>query len=246
MQRLLIPTKVCLNQFFYEAAVRELSVFVDESGNFGMYGKTSPFYVVSFVFHNQAEGIEDSLSGLNAHLQNIGYPNHYFHTEPIIRGEGIYENIPLDDRRKLFDSIVYFAKKCPISHHTFIYRKQQFDSKVDLMSRMSKDISQFLTENLDYFTSFDTVKIYYDDGQAELSMVLTLVLSAVLSNVSFKKVRPSEYRFFQVADLLCTIALTNEKYLANGKLSRSEICIFKNYSNFKKNYLPVLFYNIIS
>ena len=34
--------------------MKELSIFIDESGNFGEYDYHSPYYIVSFVFHKQA------------------------------------------------------------------------------------------------------------------------------------------------------------------------------------------------
>lgn len=34
--------------------MKELSIFVDESGHFDMTSKTSPYYLVSFVFHDQS------------------------------------------------------------------------------------------------------------------------------------------------------------------------------------------------
>ena len=33
----------------------ELSVFVDESGDFGEYDHHAPYYIISLVFHNQSE-----------------------------------------------------------------------------------------------------------------------------------------------------------------------------------------------
>lgn len=35
--------------------MREISVFVDESGDFGEYEKHSPYYIVTMVFHDQSE-----------------------------------------------------------------------------------------------------------------------------------------------------------------------------------------------
>ena len=32
---------------------RTLSIFIDESGDFGAYEEHSPYYIVSAVFHNQ-------------------------------------------------------------------------------------------------------------------------------------------------------------------------------------------------
>ena len=33
--------------------MKELSVFIDESGDFGEYSYHAPFYIVTMVFHNQ-------------------------------------------------------------------------------------------------------------------------------------------------------------------------------------------------
>ena len=33
--------------------MKELSVFVDESGDFGEYDRRSPFYIISLVLHDQ-------------------------------------------------------------------------------------------------------------------------------------------------------------------------------------------------
>ena len=40
--------------------MKELSIFVDESGDFGPVAKHSPYYAVTMVFHDQDEAIEVS------------------------------------------------------------------------------------------------------------------------------------------------------------------------------------------
>lgn len=53
---------------------------------------------------------------------------------------------------------------------------------------------------------------------------------------NLKKVIPADYRLFQVADLICTLKLTELK--ANRHLlSKSEIYFFENERTLKKNYL---------
>lgn len=87
--------------------------------------------------------------------------------------------------------------------------------------------------------SFDVVKIYYDNGQVEVTRILSSVFNALLENVEFKKVIPADYRLFQVADLICTLKLTELK--ANRHLlSKSEIYFFENERTLKKNYLKPL------
>ena len=41
--------------------MKELSIFVDESGDFGEYDYRSPFYIVSMVFHDQSIDIKGDL-----------------------------------------------------------------------------------------------------------------------------------------------------------------------------------------
>ena len=50
--------------FFFEVLVhmKELSIFIDESGDFGEYDFHSPYYIISLVFHDQANSIENDLS----------------------------------------------------------------------------------------------------------------------------------------------------------------------------------------
>ena len=45
--------------------MRELSIFIDESGDFGPFEKHAPYYVLSLVFHDQSDDISD-------HLHKIG------------------------------------------------------------------------------------------------------------------------------------------------------------------------------
>ena len=59
--------------------------------------------------------------------------------------------------------------------------------------------------------SCDRVKINYDNGQVEVSRILSSVFNILLDNVEFKRVLPSEYRLFQVADLICTLKLAELK-----------------------------------
>ena len=84
--------------------------------------------------------------------------------------------------------------------------------------------------------SFEIVKIYYDNGQVELNGILAAVFSTLLDNVEFRKVIPSDYRLFQVADLVCTLKLVELK-LENHILSKSEIRFFESDRILKKNYL---------
>ena len=41
--------------------MKELSIFVDESGDFGEYDYRTPYYIISMVLHNQDVDITEDL-----------------------------------------------------------------------------------------------------------------------------------------------------------------------------------------
>ena len=72
-----------------------------------------------------------------------------------------------------------------------------------------------------------------------VNKILSSVFNAFLEEVEFRKVIPSEYRLFQVADLVCTLILTELK-MNRHNLSASEYHFFESERTLKKNYLKPL------
>ena len=64
-------------------------------------------------------------------------------------------------------------------------------------------------------------------------------INTLLDDVTFRKVIPSDYRLFQVADLICTMTLIELK-LKSHMLSKSELLFFGDERTLKKNYLKPL------
>ena len=78
--------------------------------------------------------------------------------------------------------------------------------------------------------------LYYDNGQHELNRILNTVLATELATYNVRKVIPSEYRLFQVADLICTLELLKLKIAAGKNLTRSEELIFHSKRDLKKDF----------
>jgi len=216
--------------------MKELSVFVDESGDFGEYEKHSPYYLITLVLHDQEEDISDQLAHLETELSNMGFPEHCIHTGPIIRKEEEYRYLDLEVRQKLMKRMMGFVRRLNIQCSSFYIEKRKIDDPLTAVSLLSKQIASFIKEHLEYFVSFDVVKVYYDNGQVEVNKILASVFNTLLENVEFRKVLPSSYRLFQVADLICTIRLAELK-LDNHQLSSSERRFFKDERTLKKNYI---------
>ncbi len=220
--------------------MRELSIFVDESGDFGEYDFHSPYYIITMIFHDQENSIEKPMAGLDRELRDMGLIEHCVHTGPIIRGEEEYRYMDLQQRRKIFNKMIAFIRKCEIKYHCFYIEKKHIQDMVEATGKLSKSISIFIRENYDMFSRFDNVKVYYDNGQVEVNKILSSVFHVMLPEVEFRKVLPSDYRLFQVADLLCTMELLRLKK-AEKRLSRSEVAFFgNNERDFRINYLKPL------
>lgn len=219
--------------------MKELSIFIDESGDFGEYSYHSPYYIITMVFHNQSSSIESEMEHLEKDLSYLSLSNHCLHTGPIIRKEENYSLMDIRERRRIFNKMVAFTKQIDIKYKCFYIEKKHIEDVVEATGKLSKQISNFIREHYHDFLDFDDVKIYYDNGQIEVSKILSSVFNAMLPEVEFRKVAPSKYKLFQVADLLCTMCLIQLK-MNNNQISKSELAFFGNIRDLKKNYLKPL------
>lgn len=96
-------------------------------------------------------------------------------------------------------------------YKTFLFEKKEFESSLKLQGRISRELSFFIKDHLAYFQSFDNVILYYDNGQHELTKILNTVLAAEVPDYDVRKVLPKDYKLFQAADLICTLALLEKK-----------------------------------
>ncbi|MCM1081847.1 MAG: DUF3800 domain-containing protein [Clostridium sp.] len=216
--------------------MKELSIFVDESGDWGEYDFHSPYYIISMVIHDQSSNITENLKQLEKRLSDIGYPHHTIHSGPIIRSENEYKGEDIVIRQKIIKSLMAFIRNSNIKFKTFYIEKKHIEDSVVATGKLSKQIASFIRDNFEYFFGYGIVKVYYDNGQVEVTRILSSVFNSLLDNVEFRKVTPSDYRLFQVADLICTLRLIELK-LENHALSKSENAFFITERILKKNYL---------
>lgn len=191
------------------------------------------------VFHDQNENIQPAILKLNHELSFLGLNDLCIHTGPIIRKEEIYEHMTIEERRRIFNKMVAFIRQINIRYKCFYIEKKHFSDVVEATGRLSRQISIFIRNHYDEFCSFDDVKIYYDNGQVEISKMLASVFNALLPNSIFRKVMPKDYKLFQVADLLCSMKLISLK-LERNLFSKSEKIFFGNIRDLKKNYIKPL------
>ena len=215
----------------------EESIFLDESGDFG---SNSKYYLVTLVFHNQDNPIDGALAKLNQELAYLDFPTDCaIHTGPIIRREDMYVNMGVPERKRIFTKLYAFTRNAGVTYKTFSYKKSEYPDRMKLKARFARDLSLFIDEHVEYFTSFDKVIAYYDNGQSIITETINAVFAAKFFEVDFRRVLPHEYRLFQSADLICTLELLRMKDVAS-ELSKSEIGFFGSAGKIRRDYLKQL------
>jgi hypothetical protein len=196
-----------------------LSVFIDESGTLGGKAhKSSTFYLLSFVFHDQEKNISKAVERLGAQLEPLRFGDGVIHCGPLIRREEQYQFATRDERLVIFNTFFKFLIDLPISYYSLSFTKYLSDDKISLLAKMSKELSTFLLAHFATLSSFKKIVIYYDNGQSEITKMLASVFPVIFSSVEFKHhnengLNIQKYRLFQVADLICTIELVATKWL---------------------------------
>ena len=214
----------------------ELSVFIDESGTFASTNDKNAYYLVTFVFHDQRNDINEEVLKLEKSTHESGFDVDYIHTGPVIRREDIFEEYSIDERRRLIYKIFNFVIKCPITYHTVAVNRREAVDKVGLSGKLGKAINTYIKDNVEYLLSFDKVIVYYDNGQSDLSAILNAVFSIWIPGVEFRKVEPQKYRLLQAADFFCSMELLRIKRDEN-RLSKTEEKFFYKPQELKKVFL---------
>lgn len=216
--------------------MQELSIFIDESGDFGEVKERPAYYLVTFVFHNQDNNIDLQVAKLEESIKISGFDVEYIHTGPVIRREEVFGRYSIDERRKLLYKMLNFVNACPISYLTVVVDRKEAIDKVALSGKLAKAINMAISVHQDFFTKFDKIIVYYDNGQHELSVILNAVFSIQFASVEFRKVAPQRYRLLQAADFICSMELLKIKR-DERRLSRSEEKFFYKPQELKKVFL---------
>lgn len=216
--------------------MQELSIFIDESGDFGEVKERPAYYLVTFVFHNQDNNIDQQVAKLEESIKLSGFDVEYIHTGPVIRREEVFGRYSIDERRKLLYKMLNFVNACPISYLTVVVDRKEAIDKVALSGKLAKAINMAISVHQDFFTKFDKIIVYYDNGQHELGVILNAVFSIQFASVEFRKVAPQRYRLLQAADFICSMELLKVKR-DERRLSRSEEKFFYKPQELKKVFL---------
>lgn len=154
---------------------------------------------------------------LSASIKCRGLKDIPFHATPLLRAHDEYVDLDVAMRKKQLSAFGVFVQRLPVKYQSFVYKSSEYKTSDKLQKLIKRDLVTLLVDNLEYFQSYDHVKIYYDKGQQAVTHALQAAFEFALAKQAYVA-RDSEYRAFrlaQVADYLCAIELTAAKYEAN-------------------------------
>jgi len=216
-----------------------LSLFVDESGILGEPATASRFYILGFVLHDQRVTIEPAAVEFARRLEEIGIKDLCFHAGPILHGNNGFRFMTCDLRRRIFHRMMAFARQIDFSYHCLAIDKRYSGRLPQMTESLERQFADFAVRNRSMFAACRCVKVYYDCGQKAVTNFLRRVTSATLPcPVEFAQaVEPRKYRLFQIADLVCTLRLLEEKISCGAGLSDDECKFFGGPKKFRHNIL---------
>ena len=219
--------------------MREISIFVDESGD---AGETSRFYLITLVFHEQNLNISNVIAVYEQDLARRNMADIPMHLGPLMNGNDDYKFLTIAERKQYLSCFRILVEHMPFSYITLAYEKAHFNDEIaKLLMRMKRDLTQFLFDRFEYLSRFEAVKVYYDNGQSVVAEAIHDAVEYVLAKnaIIYKDASPRDYRLFQVADYICSLELIDAKYSC-GAQSNTDERFFGAYGSFKKNWLKKL------
>lgn len=196
--------------------MKRLNIFVDETGEFGFGKNASRLYGVSLTFHEQSDDISVNLDKLNERLSRIGYTD-MIHMADLIMKRGDYRSFDIKVRKSIFNAIYQFSRRIKVKYRTIIVDKKYTDSNKVLREKLTYKINSMIIENESYFSKFDRIIMYYDNGQEILGNILDLLFGKFDGYEHIVDFNHKEKRLFQVSDMLTYIDKYDYKY--NHKIS---------------------------
>ena len=215
-----------------------LNLHIDETGNQDL---SEGLYLVAVVLHNHSVDITHAISAYESRLFEAGLANVPFHGKDLLHGNENYQTVSPGDRKRLLTQFARFVRELPVTYFTLRYDASDTHGRGELEARIRRDLAAIVYEHLAFFQSFNTLSVYYDDGQAAVSAALHDALDFVLAR-NVADYRDADYnarRLLQVADYICTVERALIAYDVD-KQTKTQERFFGNRRNFMQAFAKQL------
>ena len=219
-----------------------LKLFIDESGDPGVFSPHSPIYSIGFVALEPGAKIEEHERRFRERISRLDGGEYFVHVGNLIRNEKPYKEVSPANRRSLFWNLFFFAMQSPIRISAVHCRKEGINPRnlpSSLNVRLGKELRLWAIEHLNYLKSFGKVQIYYDYGQSLVDPLVTGVLLGLGIDAEFVKCSQEDTVLLQVADMVCELELMKFKY-SEGSFTHSEQEFFGLRGKLKKDFIVPL------
>ena len=217
--------------------IRQLDIYIDESGNLDSYSKDNLIYSVAFVLVDSRDDNSGPISVYGNKLERIVGNDHFIHTGNLVRKEKPYKDMKLRERQDLFYILFLLAKHSKIKVLCSVAEKKNAGL---IVQNVIEDSISLAIKRLDkYIPYYDKVIIHYDDGQLFLKQILVSRFGAMSKKILVDRTLQKECPFMQVADLFSYFELLKYKISKSG-LKRYEEAFFGTIKKIKKDYLSQL------
>lgn len=144
----------------------------------------------------------------------------------LVAKRGDYSHFDLEKRKSIFWAIFYFSNRVKVKIKTIIIDKKYINKKMQLNIALAREIGKLMTENQNYFSSFDKIVIYYDNGQETLATILDTLFATNLNVERRTEFDHAKKRLFQVSDMLTVIDKLDYKRKNNIAFTKAEKYFF--------------------
>lgn len=197
---------------------------------------------MAIVLHEHGDSIEEYIARYEAGLAAAGLPNVPFHGVELLHGHGAYEGMDPSDRKRLLARFSKLARQLPFSYVALRVDSSDTQDRARLESRIRRELVTFAFDRLDYLQGFDSIAVYYDNGQGALSAALRSALGYALARdvADYRQADHSARRLLQVADYVCCIERAMSAYdeCAESKTYR---LFYGTRRDFTRNYYRPLY-----
>lgn len=215
-----------------------LNLHIDEAGNQDL---SEGLYLVAVVLHEHGVNIDEPIREYEERLRLAGLEDVPFHGKDLLHGNESYRAVSVGDRKRLLTQFARLVRKLPVRYFALRYDKRETRDRKELEARIRRDLASLVFDHLTYFQQFDSISVYYDDGQKVLSVALHDALEFVLSSnvADFREADHSARRLLQMADYACTIERASIAF-DGGTQTKTQERFFGNRRSFMQSYMKQL------
>ena len=124
---------------------KTISIFVDESGNFGDLSDPARYCIIAFVIHDAFSDISRFGEDLDRAYSDLGLdPSTFlFHTAPLIRQEGVFFAMNRRMRGRILERMLTFVRRVDFRYRCFCLDTKFANSADQIFERLKVQIGNF-------------------------------------------------------------------------------------------------------